>query len=52
MVVSGSGAPPKGRSGSEKTLKIFAMATSAPRSGATSTTLPMRKSRVGELYRA
>ena len=52
MTVSGSGSPPKGRSGSEKTLKILVTATSPSRSGATSTTLPMRNSRAGELFRA
>ena len=49
MIAPGSGSPPKGRSGSEKTLKIFITATSPSRSGATSTTLPMSNSQFGEL---
>ena len=39
MIAPGSGRSPKGRSGSEKTLKILVTATSPSRSGATRTTL-------------
>ena len=52
MTAAGSGSAPNGRSGSEKTLKIFVTATSPSTSGATRTTLPMRNSRAGELLRA